>query len=164
LPLALSRMPFPPMDRTLPSPWLQHDRVHERETIYNVGPSPQATDGMDPEKARDLLTRERERIERELTDLRTARDGGDGELADYDQHNADAGTELFEEERDQSLIRRMERDIEAIDRAFKRIDEGTYGVSVESGEPIPEQRLELLPWAERTVEEQARLDAESRNG
>jgi DnaK suppressor protein len=118
---------------------------------------------MDLDRARELLTRERERIERELGDLRTARDGGDGELADYDQHNADAGTELFEEERDQSLIQRMERDLEAIDRAFKRIDEGTYGVSVESGEPIPDQRLELVPWADRTVEEQGRVDAENRN-
>ena len=118
---------------------------------------------MEPDKARELLTHERERIERELAGLRSARDGGDGELADVDQHNADAGTELFEEERDQSLVRRMERDLEAIDRAFKRIDEGTYGVSVESGERIPDGRLELVPWAERTVEEQARLDAESRN-
>ena len=35
---------------------------------------------------------------------------------------------------------------------------GTYGLSVESGEPIPDDRLEAVPWAERTVEEQARYD------
>jgi RNA polymerase-binding transcription factor DksA len=118
---------------------------------------------MDPDRARQLLERERERIERDLADLRTARDGGDGELADVDQHNADAGTELFDEERDQSLIQRMERDLDAIAQAFKRLDEGTYGVSVDSGAPIPDDRLELVPWADRTVEEQARVDAESRN-
>ena len=36
--------------------------------------------------------------------------------------------------------------------------QGTYGLSVESGEPIPDERLERMPWAERTVEEQARYD------
>jgi RNA polymerase-binding transcription factor len=118
---------------------------------------------MDPERARELLTRQRERIEGELERLRTARDGGDGELADVDQHNADAGTELFEEERDQSLIERMERDLEAIADAFRRLDEGTYGVSIESGQPISDERLELVPWADRTVEEQARVDNEARN-
>ena len=46
----------------------------------------------------------------------------------------------------------------AIDRAFKRIEEGTYGLSVESGKPIPDARLELIPWAERTAEEQARFE------
>jgi len=118
---------------------------------------------MDAERARELLTRERERIERELEELRTGRDGSDGELAAVDQHNADAGTELFDEERDQSLIQRMERDLEAIAQAFRRLEDGTYGVSVESGEPIPDERLELVPWADRTVEEQARIDAEARN-
>ena len=35
---------------------------------------------------------------------------------------------------------------------------GTYGLSVDSGEPIPDDRLEAIPWAERTVEEQSRYD------
>ena len=39
------------------------------------------------------------------------------------------------------------------------MEEGTYGVSVESGEPIPDGRLEAIPWAERTAEEQSRLEA-----
>ena len=38
----------------------------------------------------------------------------------------------------------------------KRLAEGTYGLSVESGEPIPDERLEAYPLAERTVEEERR--------
>ena len=53
---------------------------------------------MEPRRARELLTRERERIEGELRALRA--DRGDGELAGVDQHNADAGSDLFENERD----------------------------------------------------------------
>jgi RNA polymerase-binding transcription factor DksA len=117
---------------------------------------------MDPERARELLERERERVQRELADLR-ANHVGDGELSTIDQHTADAGTELFEEEKDQSLINRLQYELQAIERAFKRIEDGTYGVSVESGEPIPDARLEVVPWADRTVEEQARYDAQARN-
>ena len=40
----------------------------------------------------------------------------------------------------------------------RRLEEGTYGLSVESGQPIPDARLEGVPWAERTVEEPARYD------
>ena len=117
---------------------------------------------MDPDRARELLQRERERIEREMAELR-ADHGDDGELSRVDQHTADAGTELFEEERDFSLINRLKQEIEAIARAEKRLQEGTYGLSVESGEPIPDARLEAVPWAERTVDEQARIEAHERN-
>jgi DnaK suppressor protein len=116
---------------------------------------------LDHERARELLERERDRITHELREL--GADRADGELADVDQHNADAGSELFNDELDQSLINRLRHDLEAIQRAFKRIDDGTYGVSVESGKPIPDARLEVVPWAERTVDEQGRLDAQGRN-
>src|SRR3989442_11048924 len=84
---------------------------------------------MDLDRARSLLQRERERIERELAELRAGH-GDDGELSDVDQHNADAGTELFEEERDRSLIDRLEYELKAVARAEKRIQKGGYGASV----------------------------------
>jgi DnaK suppressor protein len=112
---------------------------------------------MDADRARELLARERQRIEQELASLRS--DRGDGELSDVDQHTADAATELFEVERDRSMIERLQSELSAIERAERRVEEGTYGVSVESGEPIPDGRLEAVPWAERTAQEQGRLDA-----
>jgi DnaK suppressor protein len=113
---------------------------------------------VDPQRARELLDRERRRIEQELASLRSDR-AGDGELSNVDQHTADAGTELFEAERDRSMIDRLEQELAAIERAERRLEEGKYGVSVESGEPIPDGRLEAVPWAERTAQEQSRLDA-----
>ena len=106
---------------------------------------------MDPNHARELLTRERTRIEKELA--RLAPDSGD-ELADYDQHPADEGTETFEQERDEGIADQLRDQLAAIERAERRIDEGTYGVSVVSGQPIPDARLEAIPWAERTTEEE----------
>ena len=105
----------------------------------------------------DSSCRQRERIERELTELRS--DRGDGELSNVDQHTADSGSELFEIERDRSLITRLQHDLEAIERAERRLEEGTYGAPVDSGEPIPDGRLEAVPWAERTAEEQSRLES-----
>jgi RNA polymerase-binding transcription factor DksA len=117
---------------------------------------------MEAKRARKLLREEQERIQQELEELRTDT-GGDGELSTVDQHPADAGTELFEEERVQSMIDRLEDELKAVERAMKRVDDGTYGVSVESGEPIPDARLEAVPHAERTVDEQARFEAAHRN-
>ena len=109
---------------------------------------------MDPERAAELLGGERERIQRELAGLGR---GDDDELSHVDQHLADEGTELYENERDEGIAMRLREELAAIDRAERRLEEGTYGVSVQSGEPIPDARLEAIPWAERTVEEQARL-------
>jgi DnaK suppressor protein len=47
----------------------------------------------------------------------------------------------------------MRNRLDAIERALRRLDEGTYGRSVRSGEPIPDERLEADPAAELTIEE-----------
>jgi RNA polymerase-binding transcription factor len=114
---------------------------------------------VDSDHARELLARERRRVEEALARLRRE---PDEELSHLDQHPADDGTELFEEERDEGLAERLEEELAAIERAERRLEEGTYGISVESGQPIPDERLEVIPWAERTVEEQERFDPGAR--
>jgi DnaK suppressor protein len=110
---------------------------------------------MDPKRAAELLQAERSRIEQALAALAP---GDDDELSDLDQHMADDATELFEEERDAGLAEKLREELAAVERAEQRLMSGTYGLSVETGEPIPDDRLEAVPWAERTVEEQARYD------
>jgi RNA polymerase-binding transcription factor DksA len=110
---------------------------------------------MEAQRARELVAQERARIEAALAELERH---GDEELSHVDQHVADEGSELFEQERDAGLAQRLRDELAAVERAEARIEAGTYGVSVESGEPIPDQRLEARPLAERTVEEQARLE------
>jgi len=112
---------------------------------------------VDATRAQELLAAERGRIERELETL-GAGAGGNSELSHQDQHPADEASELFEEERDQGLRERLQQELEAVARAEKRLADGTYGLSVESGEPIPDDRLEAYPAAERTVDEQRRLE------
>ena len=111
---------------------------------------------MTEQRARELLARERERVERALAALSRREDPG--ELAHVDQHPADAATDVFDEELEEGLALELRERLAAIDRAERRLDEGTYGRSVQSGEPIPDARLEAVPWAERTVQEQARYE------
>src|SRR4051794_37453827 len=108
---------------------------------------------MDPSRARELLARERKRIEEALPPLERA---PDEELSNLDQHPADEGTEVFEEELEEGIADRLKEELAAIERAERRLEEGTYGVSVQSGQPIPDERLEAIPWADRTAEEQER--------
>jgi DnaK suppressor protein len=110
---------------------------------------------VDSNRARELLARERRRVEEALAQLAPE---ADAELSHLDQHPADQATEVFEAERDEGIAERLREELEAIERAERRLELGTYGISVESGRPIPDARLEAIPWAERTAEEQTRLD------
>jgi DnaK suppressor protein len=106
---------------------------------------------VDPERARELLAAERGRIERALVRLR--RDDT-GEPPD----NADPGNlaaELYQDELDEGRASELRDDLAAVERAEARLAAGTYGLSVESGRPIPDERLEAVPTAERTAEEEA---------
>lgn len=110
---------------------------------------------MTPERARELLARERSRIEHALAGLAPSRDD-DSELSHTDP--ADAATELAAQELDAGLVEHMREELAALERAEARLAAGTYGRSIESGDPISDARLEAVPTAERTVEEQARRD------
>ncbi|WP_087972734.1 hypothetical protein [Oceanobacillus rekensis] len=76
------------------------------------------------------------------------------ELANFDNHPADMGTEQFEQQRDAGLNLMREDRLKEIDDALGRIDDGTYGLSEKSGKPIPEERLEVMPIARNLVEEE----------
>jgi DnaK suppressor protein len=108
---------------------------------------------MDSKHARKLLDRERTRIEDALAELE--RDGpleSDTRLEPGDEDDQD----LYQDERDEGHRDELMTELAALERAEARLEAGTYGLSVESGEPIPDGRLEAIPTAERTVEEEER--------
>jgi DnaK suppressor protein len=107
---------------------------------------------MDSERARELLARERVRIERAL-----ARLGHEdtGEPAD-ELDPANLASDLAQDELREGLADDLREELASVDRAEARLAAGTYGLSIESGKPIPDDRLEALPTAERTLEEEAR--------
>ncbi len=107
---------------------------------------------MDPDRARELLASQRGRIERALARLGHQ---DTGEPTD-DQDPANLASELYQDELDEGRADDLRRELEAVKRAEARLAAGTYGLSVESGEPIPDERLEAIPTAERTTEEEGR--------
>ena len=106
---------------------------------------------MHPERARELLQAERDRIERALGRLRHQDDAGE-EADEYDPANT--ASDLYQDEFDDGLSEDLREQLAAVERAEARLAAGTYGLSIKSGEPIPDERLEAVPAAELTVEEE----------
>jgi DnaK suppressor protein len=105
---------------------------------------------MDPDRARELLAAERERIERALS--RRGREDDSEPADEYDPANLAA--DLYQDELDEGLEQDLRDQLAAVQRAEERLAAGTYGLSIESGQPIPDERLEALPTAELTAEEE----------
>jgi DnaK suppressor protein len=89
------------------------------------------------------------------------RDLGEAE-GDTQLDSGDLSQDMFTREMDASIEEQVQRRIREVDRALQKIEEGTYGLSDDSGESIPRGRLEAVPEALRTVEEQQRLERERR--
>ncbi len=107
---------------------------------------------MDEERARALLVAERAEVQQLLSDTRRA--GTEDREAEADTLDiSDAAQPLTAEGMDDAVAESLRDRLAALDRALKRLDEGTYGFSVRSGEPIPDERLEADPAAELTVAE-----------
>lgn len=109
---------------------------------------------MDEARAKELLQAERARIEQLLL-AAGAPDAGPDDEPHLEQHVADQGSDLYDRERDQGQAEDLKVRLAAVERAEQRLADGTYGRSIVSGDPIPDARLEAVPSAERTVEEQA---------
>jgi DnaK suppressor protein len=104
---------------------------------------------MDDDRARELLAEARSNAEELLAGLERG-DAGD------DQDTGDSGGELQAEGVDNTRIEDLRDQLAGIERAEARLAAGEYGKSVDSGDAIPDGRLEIVPWAERTVAEEER--------
>jgi DnaK suppressor protein len=114
---------------------------------------------VDVERARALLAAERREVEQALGRLGRQEDGEDAGWLEP----ANLAANLYLDELDEGLADELRDRLRAVERAEERLAAGTYGLSVESGRPIPDERLEALPTAERTVEEERDLE-EGRGG
>ena len=90
------------------------------------------------------------RLEDEALSLITEQEMGD---VQFDDEGGEGDTMVVERERDLALSAQARQTIADIEAALARLTVGTYGYSVESGRPIPRERLEAIPWATVLVEE-----------
>ncbi len=120
---------------------------------------------MNKKKARARLEEERSRLQRVLAGLQAdAGTTGDAaaiaEQSSYDQHPADIGSEVFEHEKNQSLLEQVESELAEVEQAFLRLEAGEYGVCQACRKRIPDERLDAMPAARFCVEDQAKTERE----
>lgn len=108
------------------------------------------------ERMRKLLLVERDTYERQARQLRAEADSLVADLdpgdVQFDEESGEGDTIAVERGRDLALAAKAMEMIEEIDHALAKFDEGTYGICEVSGEPIPQERLEAIPWAREKVE------------
>jgi RNA polymerase-binding transcription factor DksA len=121
---------------------------------------------VDPEETRKRLQEEKARVEGLIGNLKDELGAPESEqlseLADYDQHPADMGSETFEREKDLSILEQLEDELAELQAALERIDAGTYGIDEVTGEPIAPERLEAVPSARTNVDTEAQREPDSR--
>jgi DnaK suppressor protein len=115
-------------------------------------PNPQPRADLNLKHFRQVLIREKKRLEGELQDLeeldRSHSQAEElGEAANYDQHIADIATDTFMRERDETMERSLRAELEQVRHALEKVDNGGYGNCDRCGGPIAAERLKALPYA-----------------
>jgi DnaK suppressor protein len=119
---------------------------------------------------KEFVENQRERLENLRAELvGTVRGLEDDQLSqsedegDFTEHDAgDMSQSLYDREVDATLEQNIENRLQYVERALQKIEEGTYGICDDTGEPIPRGRLEAMPEAVYTVEAQQRRERERR--
>ncbi len=119
---------------------------------------------------KEFVEKQRERLEELRAELvrivegleEDQQDRGESEGDMTENDSGDMSQSLFTREMDATVEQTMEKRLESVDRALQKIEEGTYGICDDTGEPIPRGRLEAMPEAIYTVEAQQRRERERR--
>jgi RNA polymerase-binding transcription factor DksA len=98
-------------------------------------------------------------IDRVLGTVTVGDEDGGEELADYDQHPGDQGSETLEQEMDEAKRAILNDERNAVTQALQRLEDGSYGTCVDCGREIPAERLKAQPEAIRCVDDQRRFEA-----
>ena len=113
----------------------------------------------DKQQVETRLRERQEQIAARRAQLARSASELDTELADYDQHPADEGTETHDQELDETTEMILAAEAENVELALRRLEEGEYGRCIDCGKEIPPERLEAVPEAVRCIEDQARYEA-----
>jgi len=113
----------------------------------------------DLDKYREILLRKRAELVGDITNIEDeALRQNSGSLSNVPQHMAEQGSDTSDQSISLDLAQVDRNLIRAIDEALKRIDDGTYGVCMRTGQRISAERLAEIPWAKYSIEAQRELE------
>jgi len=116
---------------------------------------------VEPDDARRHLEAETERLQHVREAVETELPGDEpesdssSELAHVDQHPADSASDAFEREKELSILDQVQVELDDVERALQRLDEGTYGRCEACGEAIGDERLAAVPATRFCLDHQA---------
>lgn len=105
---------------------------------------------MDHEQVRAQLLQHRDRLQREIEGFEEELGESLAEASDesaYDQHMAETAAVTLDREIELTLEENARGTLRLIERALRKLDEGTYGACDKCGADIGTERLEATPWA-----------------
>ena len=120
---------------------------------------------MESDDAHQRLTEERERLEQVRAGFDAehlhdeSEDESTSELSHLAQHSADVASETFEREKDFSILEQVEAELADVDRALRRLDDGTYGTCEACGSAIGDDRLAAMPAARFCIAHQTEAES-----
>ncbi len=114
---------------------------------------------MDTQDARQQLEQMLREIDSSSAILEDEGAGTGTELSHADQHPGDVAGEFTDADNQNALLENSAEQREQVLAALARLDDGTYGVCVDCGRPIPDARLEVRPEAARCIEDQQKFEA-----
>lgn len=116
---------------------------------------------VEADEAREFLGAEQERLEQVRASVENERlhdepeEDSSAQLSHLAQHPADAASDAFEREKDFSILEQINAELDDVERALQRLDDGSYGTCEACGGTIPDERLEVVPAARFCIEHQA---------
>jgi DnaK suppressor protein len=115
---------------------------------------------LDLNKIKTRLEAKRDELQAEIANLTMAhpRPVDPNEASEGPQDFEEIAVDFLETQQEQSILVNEQALLTEVEQALERINQGTYGRCVNCGQPIPEKRLEALPWAARCVKCEEQLE------
>jgi RNA polymerase-binding transcription factor len=105
---------------------------------------------IDIQKMRARLEAKRTDLQHEIAGL-AFEEASSGQTDEGVEDTGETAQAFQEAQRDESILQNERHLLADIEEALRRLQDGTYGRCLTCGQPIPERRLEAIPWAVRDV-------------
>lgn len=115
---------------------------------------------IDIQKMKERLEAKRAELKEQIAGLTEAHPAvvNSDEASEGPQDFEETAVDFLETQQEQSVLVNEQALLTEVEEALKRIENGTYGLCVVCGQPIPEKRLEAIPWASRCVKDEEQLE------